>query len=661
MPPEVQGTIYGNIKFTKKTTLAKLQKQNADPITIWKFNQIDTNKDGKLDKNELNAYNKSLETKKTILMNKQEAIKGYEEECKILESKIDEIARKSQELEKETNYFQKLLEFEKEKRIEYFGVKENEEIPENGIPEDVEWRCMGIEDENKEYFTDNIYKKGYIKFPDDISEEDKKKYLELLKSAKLQNKKAQEVYIELEEVLEEYQKYKAVKDLVENNIISPVNAEPDVDQAYELYKKITDVSNPFYKLYKEAEEKYYSLAKKIKLTTEDKYKLAQYYSEMMQYKEVSDNWSVANIKNVECENPNNYINIAGERVTFTKSDDNTSVSAVTGFTAGMKYGDFTGNTGVKITNTAILSPEFKIQYSLDTNGSIIYDNQNGYSGGLYLTYLKDPNMSQLEAEIKGNIKNVNINLRHSITKLNPETTENTEEISTDDITEREENQEEPLNDTVETTDINVSYPILNNILANGSIHKGQEGTFYGFGLNAEKLNILKSGEYKLNVSPSFGYNFNTDTLMNNINAGVNTELSYGAQEISEEQEEENNNRLSWKVNGGYSLSSIMKHGIAPIQTKTLAIGAEIKKGFTAFALNAVNTVNDSMNSWVLGGSISTGKPDKNGKLSIEGNYTVSNQRCFEEGVQPECTKEFKITMGYVITVDALARKLGFKK
>ena len=158
---------------------------------------------------------------------------------------------------------------------------------------------MGIYDEEKQSFTGKCYKKGYLLGLETLSKDERKEYLQLLTEASEFSRKAIEINKELENLNQEFDKYKALEDMAASGMISKVGSKDYEEQAYQQYVQIRNESNPFYREIKDLEQKREALRLKGNTTPEDVAQIEQYNIQIQQLEEASSQWTVANADNFQ--------------------------------------------------------------------------------------------------------------------------------------------------------------------------------------------------------------------------------------------------------------------------------------------------------------------------------------------------------------------------
>lgn len=207
-------------------------------------------------------YDESIGKESTV-------VKFYRNKLDLKLKEIKQIDTQIHKICENENYFVQMLYFEKAHGIKRDGYVKKSEMPDDAIDVDILMFEMGISDNKGELFTGKTYKKGYIKFPDNISEEDKKTYLELLNQAQIHCKQIQKLINKWEQLEKEYDTALEYYNMAKDGQIKKIDSQKHETQIYQNNQAIRESSNPYYKQYKELEQKYNTLRLKPNLTDKE--------------------------------------------------------------------------------------------------------------------------------------------------------------------------------------------------------------------------------------------------------------------------------------------------------------------------------------------------------------------------------------------------------
>lgn len=333
MPEIQQSFLLDNL--SKITRDYNLKTKGNMPILNTIFNWFDTDHNGTFNDDEWmkkEKYVQDLQAKLNINYtessdNESAATTFYKKRVNLLEKKLQKIDADTHKIYEKENYFIQLLDFEESHGIIRDGYIKKSEVPDNAITTDISMFGMGILDDKGENFTGKTYKKGYIKFPDNISDEDKKTYLKLLDNAQKQAKQVAKQMHQWEQLEKEYDTALELYSLAKNGQIKKVGSQEYEAQVYQKYQSIRDVSNPYYKQYKEIEEQYNALRLKANITDEEASLIVQYPQIMQQLKNASLSWSPSETQNADSEidsSSNNRFNITNVDETISYTTDGNS-------------------------------------------------------------------------------------------------------------------------------------------------------------------------------------------------------------------------------------------------------------------------------------------------------------------------------------------------
>ena len=295
---QIQAANLQEIKFTRDTKV-DYDKGNVVINTI--FKQYDKDLSGDFNNEEWTVYEQALKKNEARKQEVQDIKTGVKQHYS---KKLEKLSKELEKLEKEYSKldfsaWEKLLAFEEKFHICRNGYINDSEIPSGAMKYDISAFEMGIYDEEKQSFTGECYKKGYLLGLEKLSKDERKEYLRLLEEASKLARKENENIKKLENWNKEFDKREALEDMAKAGMITKIGSKDYEEQAYQLYVQIRNESNPFYREIKDLEQKRETLRLKGHPTPEDVAQIEQYDIQIRQLKEVSSQWTVADADNFQ--------------------------------------------------------------------------------------------------------------------------------------------------------------------------------------------------------------------------------------------------------------------------------------------------------------------------------------------------------------------------
>lgn len=287
-----------NILHTKFTRTTKIDyKTENRAVCIW-FGQWDTDKSGDFNDTEWEKYQddvrkaekrqaelKRVSINKDLLSTYDEMLISIDEQCNALAEKFKAIDNSS---------WEKLLEFEeKHPAINRAGLYNKEAVPEGAYEFDISALQVGIYDAENDCFTGECYDRGYVTGLDELDEDERNEYLQLLELS-IDNSNELKHYIdEATRLDQEFDKYCALKDMAETGVINELISQDDETKLYSQYVNIRSNTNPFYNEIKDIEQKMTTLRLKGTKTDDDLRQIEQYRIQLNQLYEASRQWKLS--------------------------------------------------------------------------------------------------------------------------------------------------------------------------------------------------------------------------------------------------------------------------------------------------------------------------------------------------------------------------------
>lgn len=587
---QIQASDLQEIKFTRDTKV-DYGKGNVVINTI--FKQYDKDLSGDFNNEEWTAYEQALKKNEARKQEIQDINTGVKQHYS---KKLEKLSKEFEKLEKEYSKldfsaWEKLLAFEKKYHICRNGYINDSEIPSGAMKYDISAFEMGIYDKEKQSFTGECYKKGYLLGLEILSKDEQKEYLRLLKEASMFGRKAIDISKKLENLNKEFDKYKALEDMASSGMICKVGSKDYEEQAYQQYVQIRNESNPFYREIKDLEQKREALRLKGNITPEDAAQIEQYNIQIQQLEEASSQWTVANADNFQKVKGGMGFMLTDLSEQLTYSDSNKKELTNT-HSVGAMYSNENFNIMGSFSNAQkyTVKPESEFDNTFNAMLTEEYKRDN----------ISLSSMSSLNTD--KNMLNYNQTLGFGYKKVKLEIGENISSMKVNMPNEKGELVE--TKNTTHTTIAQLSHTV-GKFTNTGAIRFSEYGNTYTLSSNAN-LNKKLGENSSLNISPSISASYSngaTYTLSPNLNCNY----SY------------NNGDFEININANESFSATMQMGAeAKINHNLTTTGTISYKGFlTSLKFNDSNDSSSHSNTY--GTSISY-RTQKAGTFGLEYSY-----------------------------------------
>lgn len=320
---EIKTIPYRDIKFTRDTKIT--EKTPIEVKTI--FKKYDINGDGSFDDAEWSAYEKVLErqiAREKVVTNPEESVvKHYSNKIKKISKKYEKINQKWDKIDWAA--VEKLEQFEKNHPgIGRTATNQKSEIPKGAEGFDAQAWEIGVYDEEKDCFTGEVCKYGYVIGLEKLSSEERKEYLKLLKNANKAIKEAENCRKELKKIDDEIDYYTGLEDMAKSGMLSEVGSREFEDKAYQQYLTIRNEANPFYSEIKSLEQKKLALWLKKVRTQEDENLIKQYENQIAHLQNASQTWSIGDSEFAQKVNSQGFsLTDLSEQVSYSSVNNET--------------------------------------------------------------------------------------------------------------------------------------------------------------------------------------------------------------------------------------------------------------------------------------------------------------------------------------------------
>lgn len=588
---QVQPSNYHEIKFTRDTKV-DYSKGNVVINTI--FKQYDKDLSGDFNNEEWTVYEQTLKKNEARKQEVQDINTGVKQHYS---KKLEKLSKEFEKLEKEYlkldfSAFEKLLAFEEKYNICRNGYINDSEIPSGAMKYDISAFEMGIYDKEKQSFTGECYKKGYLLGLETLSKEERKEYLQLLKEASEFGRKAIEINKKLENLNKEFDKYKALEDMATSGMISKVGSKDYEEQAYQQYVQIRNESNPFYREIKDLEQKREALRLKGNITPEDVAQIEQYNIQIQQLEEASSQWTVANVDNFQKVKGGMGFMLTdlSEQLTYSDSDKKELTNT---HSVGAIYSNENFNIMGSFSNAQ--------KYTIKPESEF----DNTFSVMLMGDYKKDnislSSMSSLNTD--KNMLNYNQTLGFGYKKVKLEIGENISSMKFNMPNEKGELVE--TKNTTYTTTAQLSHTV-GKFTNTGAVSFSEYGNTYTLSSNANFNQKIGKNSY-LSISPAISTSYNDKANNYTLSPNLSCNYSYSNKDL----------RINVMANESYSATMQAKTE-AQLNHNLTTTGTIAYKG-----LSTTLKFNDSDNSFSHSNTYGTEisyRTQKAGTFGIEYSY-----------------------------------------
>ena len=611
---------YSTFTFSRDT---KIDYEKGNPVINSLFTIWDKDKNGQFDDKEWSNYQQSMERINALKEKTNDpTIEHYNKQLEKINKNFQTILLRYESIKK-FDYINQLFEFENaHPEIIRKGYKNNSEIPAGAMTIDIsDWEA-GIYDEKEGKFTGETYNNGYIAGLENLSDEDRTAYLELLKNAQNMMHQIRQINKDFTKIFEETEKNEALLMMAENGLINSYGNEQYESIAYMKYQRINSPQNPFFSEIEQCKQSIITLENKNDRTPEENNQIEQYRIHLEQLRQASINWLASDKNNIPANGNGFTITQLDEGLTL-KSSNGASLLSNTQ-TIGMKWDNGTWAVSGRYTGTQTDKLSKKDKYT--ENNPMTQESVNitqlaisgKYSkGGLSVS--NDFNMMISSMKNYNNRlslfwNNLSFGMSESVSQMNiPSFNENGEQIN-----RTRTSYSTSLDSSIQTGHIN------NRV----SLDINPEGTT--FGQTTQANYSFNAGHHNFNIGSSVGNQYNyqneTWTLNSGISAGWNAYSQSG-----------------WRggINFNENYTRTMSQYKTPQENNMILINSNIGYKNVMFT-GAINDMNSPyMHSTTFGAGISYNNPSL-GTISTNYTFQHSNNK-FQDGGNPTDTNTFTIS------------------
>jgi len=551
---------FRDIKFDRNT---RVDYEKGNPIINTVFAEFDKDHNGVFNNEEYSAYEKHLESKQErqkeiekIKINNS-VVNHYDNKILKVQQKIERLSLQMKDIG--TEAFNKLIEFENaHPNIGRYGYKDKSEIPEGAVEYDISAFEMGIYDKDKDAFTGECYKQGYLTGLETLTEDERKEYLTLLDNAQKSCRTAAEYNKKFKELDAELDKYFGLRDMAQNGMLNAIGTDDAENQAYQQYVQIRSDANPFYKQIQELERKYNEILMKGTKTDEDNRLLEQYRIQITQLEQASQSWSLSDMNEKAQIHVNQgegftVQNLSEQAVYSSQSDTISNIHSI-----GLGYSNANWNASANFSETDKYKLDGNTQHSYSFDQNVRFARQS----------LRLSENSSLNIDENSLYFNQQVGAQYGRYGLNVSETINQTTFEMPD--EQGNMQEQTTTSSSTTLGASVRTGKFKN---SASVQFAPDGTTYSTGTSANYG--FNAGKVNFNLSPSINVSYNTDNETTTLNPSLNTMIIY------------NSNGFNTNMNISESYSTTMRDGIHPNVNNNFSINTAISfKGFgTGFNFN----------------------------------------------------------------------------
>lgn len=618
MPSEIKNIL--NTQFSRDTKIDYKTENRA--LSIW-FEQWDTDKSGDFNDAEWAQYQKDLakaQERQAII----EKTLVNKETVSIYTHILDAIDAKYKALEEKFNtidnsVWDKLQEFEqKHPQIDRRCLADGKTLPDGAFEFDISALEVGIYDEEKDCYTGECYKLGYVIGLDSLTEDERNEYLQLLDDSVKNANTLKEYINELDKLEQEFDKYSTLQDMAETGVFTEIPSHEDENKLYSQYVSIRNNSNPFYQEIKDIEQKTTTLRLKGTKTDEDLKQIEQYQIQLRQLYQASSQWRLVNCDErpnlaedeISQEVPTSKFQITELSGTLSINDE--SISEVN--SAGINW---TPNEAVNVNANVNHTLEFSEKDKQFTN-SVDANLEAGYNNGkINLSSTTNVNYA---SEMTTYSQGVNIGY-NNISANVTETIISTEEGN------------------VNSTNASLSWS-AGNYTTTGNAELTESGNTYNLSSSAN-YNISMSSDASLKISPEIRGSYNDATkdwmLAPTMNLyseikGDNVKAVFTAQESH--------------------VTAFGQENITTNHDFTATGNIEVKKWSFGTKFNDSDTPDSHSNTYGINIGYDMGK---NGKISAE----ASRQHSRTKG-SGDRENSTMFTLSFATSLDAIGKLFGLK-
>ncbi|MCQ2743852.1 MAG: hypothetical protein MJ230_03530 [bacterium] len=623
---QVNTSDYHEIKFTRDT---KVDYKNGDIITNTIFKKYDKDLSGDFNDEEWAMYEQTLKKEET---RKQEVKDINTNVSQHYSKKIEKTAKDIEKLHKmysdlDVSAWDRLLEFEKtHPQVRRCGYIDRKDIPSGAIKYDISAFQMGIYDEEKQSYTGECYKNGYLSGLDTLDKQERQEYLQLLKEVSKVCKKITKLDKKIDRLQNEFDKYKALEDMANSGMISKVGSKEYEEQAYQQYMQIQNEANPFYSEIKDLKQKIEVLRLKGNPTQADIAQLEQYNIQIQQLEVASYYWTIADVDNLQKADGGQGLMLTdwSEQLTYSASDKNELTNT---HSAGAMYSNENFNIIGNISNSQKYTKP-KIDAETETETEAINKFGNAFTGMLMGEYKRNDfslssnsiintdNMFSYNQTLGFGYKNTKLEVGENITTLKmPMPNEQGELVET--------------KNTTYTTNTQLSQTVgkFTNSVSARFAKYGNEYT-----ISSDSQFNPKIGKHSsLSISPTLSASYNDKS--NNYTLSPNLTCGYTY----------NNNDLNININANESFSTTMNPDTRPQINHNLTTKGTVKyKGFsTSLKFNNSNSSYCSSNTYGVSTSYKTKKA---GTFGLEYSYQTTQYKIGEKNKENINLISFKYSL-----------------
>lgn len=362
-------------QFTRNT---KVDYQKDNRKIVIDFKRWDKDNSGDFNDEEWKAYQEHIDKvskrKAEIekLKNSNKTASYYEKKALKFNQKLDDTAKKWCKTQ-EPDYFKQMLDFEEaHPEIQRIGYKDKKELPKGAKSVDISAFGMGIYDDKKGTFTGECYKNGYIEGLDKLSKAEQERYLDLLKRTSKMCNELEKINNELQKYQDEVDKNLALQDMSENGLLDKVGKKQIENEAYNQYKQIRSMNNPYYQELQKMDARYNELSLKKNKTSAENDEMAQLVNYRTQLEIASRNWSLSDMDKIEKLKLTQGFNITEASETFTYTNNDGKESYTDKHAIGVSYNDENWDVRANVSESDVYKKAQKDDHIYDINVSAGY-------------------------------------------------------------------------------------------------------------------------------------------------------------------------------------------------------------------------------------------------------------------------------------------------
>lgn len=619
---------FRNIRFTRDT---KVDYQKGNPVINTVFAEFDKDHNGVFSDEEYEEYEQYLKVKDKRRQEIDEikindsVVNHYDKKILKIDQKIENLYLKMKDEKIDAKAFQKLLDFEAaHPEVQRVGYSDKKEMPKNAVEYDISAFGMGIYDKEKDVFTGECYKKGYITGLETLSEEERKEYMTLLDNASNACDRLNKFHEQISKYEDELDKYFGLKDMAQNGMLNAVGTEEAENQAYEQYVQIRNDANPFYKQIQELEAKYNQLLLKGTKTDEDNRLLEQYRIQIRQLEAASRTWSLSDMSEkaqIQLDQGQgfNIENISEQAVSSSASESLSNTHSL-----GMRWQNINWNVSANFSETDRCKSDGNTEHSFNVDQSVRYARERlslSETSSLNI----EPNSLYFNQRLGAQYGRYGLNVSEEVRRMSSEMPDENGNI-----------QKQTQTSSSTSIDASIKTGKFDNT---ASVQFAPEGTSYRLGtstnyeIKADK--VFANDNVSIDFSPSTNITYNEKTHSTTLNPSLNVMAMY------------NNGNFSGNINIIEDYSTTMLNGQKPYVNNNFSVNTSVslKQWSVGFKFN--DSDNSYSHSNTYGAEVSYNTP-KAGRVS----FGYSHQKTHNK-MQGMNTSDNTVQFSYTMPLDTI--------